>query len=172
MEELEYRRVTTNDLPELQKIARETFLESFSADNSETDMDKYLDEKFNAITLAAELGNPGSEFYFAHVNEKVIGYLKLNFMDAQTEIKDLDAAEVERIYVKKEYLGKKAGQFLMDKALQVAGMYKLRYVWLGVWEQNLRAIRFYDKNGFSAFDKHIFRLGADEQTDIMMKKVL
>lgn len=43
------------------------------------------------------------------------------------------------------------------------------YVWLGVWEENPRAIRFYKKNGFVEFDRHIFKLGNDEQTDIMVK---
>ena len=46
---------------------------------------------------------------------------------------------------------------------------KSDYVWLGVWEENPRAISFYKKNGFEEFDKHIFKLGNDEQTDIMMK---
>jgi ribosomal protein S18 acetylase RimI-like enzyme len=45
-------------------------------------------------------------------------------------------------------------------------------VWLGVWEKNLRAISFYEKNGFIAFDQHIFQLGDDRQTDIMMKKLI
>jgi ribosomal protein S18 acetylase RimI-like enzyme len=43
------------------------------------------------------------------------------------------------------------------------------YVWLGVWEKNLRAIQFYKKNGFVEFDQHLFILGDDPQTDIMMK---
>lgn len=41
---------------------------------------------------------------------------------------------------------------------------------LGVWEHNHRALRFYEKNGFIAFGTHIFQLGNDQQTDILMKK--
>ena len=48
----------------------------------------------------------------------------------------------------------------------------MSYVWLGVWEQNPRAIRFYEKNGFVPFDTHVFILGEDKQTDILMKKIL
>ena len=59
-----------------------------------------------------------------------------------------------------------------SKALEVAGEFGKTYVWLGVWEENPRAIRFYEKNGFVVFDKHIFRMGNDEQTDLMMKKLL
>lgn len=61
---------------------------------------------------------------------------------------------------------------LYEKAIERAKDINAEFVWLGVWEQNPRAIRFYEKNGFKAFDKHIFRLGNDEQIDIMMKLML
>lgn len=66
----------------------------------------------------------------------------------------------------------KAGQFLYEHAIQIAETNKVNFVWLGVWEENHRAISFYKKNGFVEFDKHIFVLGTDEQIDIMMKKNL
>jgi diamine N-acetyltransferase len=99
----------------------------------------------------------------------VIGYLKVNSADAQTELKNLQALEIERIYVKKEFQGKKAGQFMYEKALELANQQKAPYLWLGVWERNAKAIRFYKKNGFVEFDKHRFMLGSDEQTDLLMK---
>lgn len=95
--------------------------------------------------------------------------MKLNFGAAQNELKNKQCLEIERIYVLKEYHGKKIGQLLYDKAIQIAKEKNVNYVWLGVWEKNLRAINFYKKNGFVGFDKHIFKLGDDEQTDIMMK---
>jgi len=98
-----------------------------------------------------------------------VGYLKLNFGSSQTELKDDRALEIERIYVLKEFHGKSVGQELYEKAIYVARQKNADYVWLGVWEQNPRAINFYKKNGFIEFDKHIFKLGEDEQTDIMMK---
>jgi ribosomal protein S18 acetylase RimI-like enzyme len=102
----------------------------------------------------------------------VIGYFKVNFGDAQTELQDKNSLEIERIYVSKDFHGKKVGQILYDKALEIAKTKKLDYVWLGVWEQNLRAVQFYKKNGFVEFDKHIFKFGNEDQTDLMMKKDL
>ncbi len=64
------------------------------------------------------------------------------------------------------------GQVLYNQAIDIAKKKKATYVWLGVWEENPRAISFYKKNGFVEFDKHIFKLGDDEQTDIMMKLML
>ena len=157
------------DIEKLQKIGRQTFFETFSESNSEENMQKYLDEGFSIEKLTTELTNTNAEFFFAVRDAEVIGYLKLNFGDSQTELKDNTALEIERIYVSKEFHGKSVGQLLYDKAIEVAKQKNVNYVWLGVWEENPRAISFYKKNGFVEFDKHIFKLGNDEQIDIMMK---
>ena len=149
-----------------------TFEETFSESNSEENMRNYLEEGFSKEKLTAELNNNDSEFYFAILKDEVIGYLKVNFGESQTELKDSKAHEIERIYVSKEFYGKSVGQILYDKAIEIAKQKSSEYVWLGVWEENPRAISFYKKNGFVEFDKHIFRLGDDEQTDIMMKMKL
>lgn len=163
------RKVTISDIDLLQNIGRQTFYETFSEGNTEENMKKYLEEGFSIEKLGAEINNPDSEFYFALQENQVIGYLKINFGESQTELKDETAIEIERIYVLKEFHGKNIGQLLYEKAIQIAKDKNANYIWLGVWEENPRAIKFYKKNGFVEFDKHIFVLGEDEQTDIMMK---
>ena len=167
--DIKIKKVTLQQLKELQIICRETFYDTFFDDDAKEDMEKYLTENFNDIQLTKELKNPKSQFYFAIIDDKVAGYLKINFGKTQTEIKDEKGLEIERIYVLKNFHGKKIGQKLYEVALEVAKDKTLDYVWLGVWEKNLRAIRFYEKNGFTEFDKHIFVLGNDEQLDIMMR---
>ncbi|MBS1979283.1 MAG: GNAT family N-acetyltransferase [Bacteroidetes bacterium] len=169
MDNIILRRVTLSDLALLQEIGRQTFSETFAEGNTEENMKSYLEEGFSEVKLTSELNDKESEFYFAMLGDKVVGYLKLNSGQSQTELKDTKALEIERIYVLKEFHGKKVGQVLYDKALQVARQKNADYMWLGVWEKNPRAISFYRKNGFVEFDKHIFKLGDDEQTDIMMK---
>lgn len=169
MTDIEIQKVTLNDIDQLQKISRQTFYETFSAGNSEENMTKYLDEGFSLEKLTTELSDNNAEFYFATLDNNVIGYLKLNFGQAQTELQDDKALEIERIYVLKDFHGKSVGQILYDKAIHIARQKNADYVWLGVWEENPRAIKFYKKNGFVEFDKHVFKLGNDEQTDIMMK---
>ena len=172
MENITIPGVTLNDIEQLQIISRETFSETFSSSNTKENIAKYLEDGFSIEKLTEELNNEYSEFYFAVIDDKVVGYLKLNFGSSQSEIQDSISLEIERIYVLQQYHGKKVGQVLYEKAMQVAEDKKVDYVWLGVWEENPRAIRCYQKNGFVEFDKHIFRLGDDEQTDIMMKRFL
>ena len=169
MDKIEIKKVTVVDIERLQNIGRQTFYETFAEANTEEDMQKYLNENFSVSKLKADLSNTDSEFYFATISKKVVGYLKINFGQAQTELKVNNALEIERIYVLKELHGKQVGQSLYDKAMQVAKRLNVDILWLGVWEENPRAIRFYKKNGFVEFDKHIFKLGNDEQIDIMMK---
>ncbi|MEH3114407.1 GNAT family N-acetyltransferase [Pedobacter terrae] len=164
-------KVTTNDIQKLQEIGRSTFYEAFADVNTEDDMKDYLEKSFSEKKLKTELNNKDSQFYFARVDGSVVAYLKINFGQAQNEKID-NAIEIERIYVLKAFHGKKVAQALYQKAIDIAYEQQAACIWLGVWEENHRALRFYDKNGFKAFGKHAFWLGNDKQTDLLMKKEL
>ena len=166
---MEIRQVSIKDIENLKEIGKRTFVETYSSVNSEENMTEYLENKFSTEELNAELNDKNSEFYFSEFDEKIIEYLKVNIRQSQTNTKDKNALEIERIYVLKEFYGKKVGQSLYEKAIKLAEENNAEYIWLSVWEENLRAIRFYKKNGFVPFDKHIFKLGNDEQSDIIMK---
>lgn len=172
MEFIEIRKVTNNDIKQLQEIGKRTFIETFANDNTPENMLKYLKEKFSFEQIQTELSNKNSEFYFAVSNSGIMGYLKVNLGDAQTELKSSLSLEIERIYVSLEYRGKNVGQLLFNKALKIAKDNSMEFLWLGVWERNLRAINFYKKNGFEGFGEHIFKLGDEDQKDIMMKLYL
>jgi len=162
-------KISVDDVIPLQDISRTTFKETFTEHNTEEDLNKYLDDQLSIKKLVDELNNPNSAFYFALENNTIVGYLKLNWSIAQTELIDQSAFEIERIYVLKEYFGKGLGQFLLDNAILIGKELKPTYFWLGVWEKNSRAIRFYEKNGFTVFSSHLFTLGNDIQTDLLMK---
>ena len=172
MNNIQIKRISVIDAEDLQIISKQTFFETFANENSESDLRNYLDENLSLDTLKKELFNTKSEFYVLSFNEKIIGYLKLNFGEAQTELKNNTSLEIERIYVLKEFHGQNMGQLLYNKALEIATKLSIKEIWLGVWEKNKRAISFYKKNGFIEFDTHIFKLGNDEQIDIMMKLTL
>ena len=169
MTSVEIIRVSSQDLLSLQKISQQTFIEAFAAVNTAANMKKYLDEKLSVEQLQSEINDTNTEFYFAILDENIIGYLKLNFGASQTEIKADNTVEIERIYVQQNFLGKNIGQQLFQKAVDIAREKLAAYIWLAVWEENKRAIQFYKKNGLIAFGQHKFQLGDDLQTDLMMK---
>lgn len=172
MQNLGIEKVDETELELLQLISRETFYDSFASMNTPENMAQYLEEGFSVEKLTREFNDPNSAFYFAHLDDEVVGYLKLNFGGAQTELQDPNAVEIERIYVRRAFQGRSVGQALYDHALALARSRQARFVWLGVWEKNDRAIRFYERNGFVPFGTHVFMLGDDAQTDMLMKRSL
>ena len=169
MNTIEIRKATVADLETIKNISIQTFKETFAAVNTPENIANYIKESFNSEQLKMELNNFNSQFYVAYLNTKVVGYLKINVGDAQTETISKNALEVHRIYVLQKYHGKNIGQLLIDEVKKIAQHSSVDCIWLGVWEENHRALRFYTKNGFIVFDKHVFTLGNDDQTDLLMQ---
>jgi ribosomal protein S18 acetylase RimI-like enzyme len=167
-----FKLIDKPDLNNLLTLSKKVFCDAFQHLNNPDDFDVYCSTAFTPEKLLAEIENPDSAFYFALLNNERVGYIKLNFMQAQTEFRHDEALEVERIYVLSKYQGAGIGKKLLDFAKAKAVENRLRYVWLGVWEHNLNAIRFYEREGFKQFSSHEFALGSDVQIDILMKKEL
>ncbi|MGI9159380.1 MAG: GNAT family N-acetyltransferase [Saprospiraceae bacterium] len=166
------QQVTPETLPQLQEIAVQTFVESFADANAAVNMNQNLRGSLSLEKFAAELADSRSEFYLAWFDEQIAGYLKVNIGVTLPDRMAEPVLEIQRIYVLQKFQGKRVGQVLLDKALKIAGERNLPCVWLGVWENNPKAIAFYQKNGFSDFGSQIFMLGDDAQRDILMIREL
>jgi ribosomal protein S18 acetylase RimI-like enzyme len=166
---VQFKKVGVQEAPLLLDISKKTFFDAFLHLNNAADMAAYARVNFTIDKIESELGNAHSDFYFAYVDEQLAGYMKLNFADAQTEFQDAMALEIERVYVIASYQGKNIGGQMIAFAVDVARQHHFDYVWLGVWEKNLGAIRFYERHGFNLFGSHEFMLGDDRQIDVLMK---
>ncbi|MEF3352817.1 GNAT family N-acetyltransferase [Paenibacillus sp. GYB006] len=166
------RKCTIEDLDILREISVETFKDTFEDQNSPENMKTYLDRAFNLKQIEEELVNEFSEFYFLYLNEDIVGYLKLNTNDAQSETMGHDSLEVERIYVRRKFHKQGLGKFLINKAIEIAREQNKDKIWLGVWEKNENAISFYKKMGFVQTGAHSFYMGDEEQIDLIMTKIL
>jgi ribosomal protein S18 acetylase RimI-like enzyme len=166
------RALSTADVETLQAIGVQSFTEAFAHLNNPEDFRAYLDKAFHTEQLRSELANLSSSFFLATAAGAPVGYLKVNFGNAQTEPQGDDAMEIERIYALAAWHGKGVGEALLKKALSLAREKEMQLVWLGVWEENPKAIRFYQKHGFEVFGKHHFWLGQDLQHDLLMRLFL
>lgn len=163
---------TVDDVQTLQTLAIEIFSDTFSAGNTPENMDAYMTEAYNLPKLHRELEDANQMFSFLYADGVLAGYMKVNEAPSQSEINDPKSLEVERIYVSRSYHGTGVGQYLMDRAIEMAISRGKEYLWLGVWEYNHRARRFYEKNGFYRFSEHVFTMGDDDQTDFLLRKDL
>lgn len=163
------KRCTPDDLDNLVWISRITYFETFIVCNTVENMEIYLETNMSREGLFAEIVNIDSIFYLAYVDEELIGYLKVNTGLTQTEIFEYRAIELERIYILKKFHGRNYGDQLLQKAIDHGKEINAEFIWLGVWESNFRAIRFYEKKGFEQFGKHDFVMGNEVQVDQLMK---
>ncbi|MFT0846714.1 GNAT family N-acetyltransferase [Actinomycetaceae bacterium L2_0104] len=163
-------RCTEYDVDELAHVSAETFVEAFGDQNSAEDLDAYMRKAFAREKLVDELGNRGSLFFLAYLDGELAGYLKLNLGEAQSEDIGSCALEVERIYTLARFKRRGLGRTMMARAFDEAASRSLNTVWLGVWEHNRAAREFYEHLGFVAFGSHVFTLGSQEQTDLLMRR--
>ena len=166
------RQCTIRDFDVLRDLSIRTYYETFAHLNTPEDMAAYLEDAFNVDRFTGEMNDPNSTFYFLYCDERIAGYLKLNEAPSQTDINDLSSLEIERIYVASECQGEGLGRYLMEQAIAIATERQKKYAWLGVWEKNEKAIRFYKKNGFYEIGTHTFVMGEDVQNDYVMRKDL
>src|SRR5688572_5458050 len=146
-------RVSISDLEDLVHISNKTFYEAFHHLNKAENMEAYMTKAFSYEKLATEVQNENSEFYFIKRESDICGYVKINKRDAQTEFKDDTSLEIERIYIDVNHQGKNSGTQLLNRVKQIAKNAGVKYIWLGVWEKNPDAIRFYLRNGFEIFSE-------------------
>jgi ribosomal protein S18 acetylase RimI-like enzyme len=163
-------RVTPSGLQPLVDLSRKTFLEKFYADNTPENMKEFMDRVYDPEQLKKELLDPLCEFYFMFLNGALAGYLKINQESAQSDIRDNSSLEIERLYIDAEFQGKGLGTKFLEKAEHRARELNLQYLWLGVWEKNPDAIRFYTRHGYVQFGSHPVKVGDEMQTDFLMRK--
>ncbi|MEK6152773.1 GNAT family N-acetyltransferase [Flavobacteriaceae bacterium 3-367] len=162
-------KCTIKDAEQLAAISRKTFVDAFEKDNDPEDFKTYMDTAFSQDSLLRELKDPDVSFYFVYLHGCLAGYFKINENNAQTDIRDKTALELERIYVLSEYQGKKLGEWMLRQVSRLTSERGKTYLWLGVWEKNTGAIRFYEKHGFIKFGTHPYYIGKDRQIDWLMR---
>ena len=153
-------------------LSRRTFYETFAPHNTAENMRIFLDEQFPQERQMAEVGAPGRIFLLAFSGDEPAGYASMREAEAPKGLEDQKAIEIVQLYSEQKMIGKGVGAALMEACLEQARQAGKDWVWLGVWENNQRAITFYRKWGFERFGEHVFLVGLDAQTDWWMKKKL
>lgn len=169
---MKIKKCSLDDILDLQKIYRQTFFETFSEQNSEENMRIFLDKAYSEEKLKSEIEDKESETFLAVENQKTLGVLKINTGKAETESGLENSLEIQRIYILKESKGLGIGTVFMNLAEKKARELGVSFIWIGVWEKNFPAQKFYTDKGFRRFSEHAFVLGDDVQTDFLMKKEL
>lgn len=176
MKNFHFQKCGLEDWQLLQKVSIQTFTDTYQDKNDPKNFQCHIITAFNESQLKKELNHSNCEFYFLRLGgqvlkkeNEVVGYLKLNVLDAQSEFMSAEYLEIERIYVLKQFHKEGFGKMLVDFAKKKAFEKRKKKIWLGVWEKNPNAIGFYLKMGFEKTGTHIFKVGEEEQLDFVME---
>lgn len=166
---LSYKFCDLKDLAILVEISTKTFVSAFEKLNNPEDFKAYMEIAFNKEQLKKELLNENASFYFVYNEKELVGYFKLNKKEAQTESFGNTSIEIERIYVLDKFQGQQIGKKMLLHIFEIAKQENISFIWLGVWEKNTAAIRFYERHGFVKIGTHPYYIGNDKQTDWLMR---
>lgn len=166
------RTASLKDVSLIAELSTTTFRSTFAQDNTPEDMEAYLAANFSEEKIGQEISDPLAIFLIAELSDTPVGYAKLHMGPPDASVTGAKPMEIVRLYVLPESIGHGIGARLMKRCIDIAVSRGLETLWLGVWEHNHRAIQFYQKWGFKEVGSHIFQLGSDAQTDLILQKSL
>ncbi len=169
---IEIREAKLQDIPAMREVAISSYSDTFSVFNTPENMEAFFNETYSLNILEKEFHENDSLIYLAWEADTIIGFVRLRKSDEVISYLGNNTLELQRLYVLTSAQGKSVGKLLMEKSIQYANQKKYDWIWLGVWERNYNAQRFYERWGFEKFSEHTFWMGDDPQVDWLLKKKL
>ncbi len=162
------RRALPEDAQPLSQFAERIFRETFAGTNTTEDMEAYCADAFGPDIQAREIADPSVFTFLVHSGTTIVAYAQLFAGASPALVAGLNPIELRRFYVAGNLHGTPLARTLMVHVVEFALRARHDVIWLGVWERNPRAIRFYQKSGFRMAGDHVFLMGKDAQRDVIM----
>jgi diamine N-acetyltransferase len=170
--QIEIRRADLADAPLISVLGTVTFYEAYFEQDDAADLADYIQESFATDKIRAELEDEEAAFYIIFLDTHAVGYAKLRTDSELDFIKNETAIELQRICVVERVFGKGIGERLLKYCLETAKSKGFETLWLGVWEKNHRAQRFYEKHGFRRVGTLTFPYGESVGINFVLEKIL
>lgn len=164
------RLATLADAPRLRELSEITFRDTYTAYNTPENMEGHVAKHFSLQQIETELQDSTNQYVVCENKRELIAFVKLVKNHSTQGLTEEKVVEIERIYVLKAFHGQQLGRKLIDFCTVWAKNQDFEVIWLGVWEHNPNAIKFYEKMGYVRFGEHTFILGNDVQRDYVMKR--
>jgi len=169
---IEIREAELENIPAMRELAISSYTDTFSAFNTPENMDAFFNSVYNLDVLEKEFHEPDARIYLAWEEDQLVGFVRLRESDEVKSLLGDNGLELQRLYVLTSAQGKSVGRLLMETSLAYAIQKQYDWMWLGVWERNFKAQRFYKAWGFEKFSEHTFWMGDDPQIDWLLKRKL
>ncbi len=172
MNGVHYRDAEVSDAAALADFQRETFLATFGHLYSEADKAAYLAATYGARLQAAEIMDAATWHRLAFVGARMIGFAKAGAFKLPMEPEGSSVRELHRLYVTEDAKGAGVAAALMDWAMARARAEGADAMYLGVYQHNIRAQRFYRRHGFEIVGEYFFNVGQARDPEFIMRAAL
>ena len=142
----------------LAEIGRRTFIESHGSSASAEDIERYVSDTYQEDLIRAELDDPNNLYHVLYHGGQPAGYSKIILNASHRNIEKPNVTKLERLYLLKEFYGRRSGYELLNFNIELSVQYRQCGMWLFVWKENHRAVRFYERTGFKIIGSHDFRI--------------
>ena len=166
------RKAKIEEVAAVRELAIEVYTDTFAEHNTPENLEAFFKDSYELEKFREEFYEPDSVLYVALDDLKIIGFLRLRKCAEVDKYLGTNHIELHRLYIHRDYHGSAVSKMFMEEALAYAKACKHEWIWLGVWEKNFRAQKFYTKWGFEQFGEHVFQMGDDPQIDWLLKKKL
>ncbi|HEY0459435.1 MAG TPA: GNAT family N-acetyltransferase [Pyrinomonadaceae bacterium] len=169
---IEIRAATRRDAKLISVLGTTTFYEAYFEQDTPPDLADYIHDAFNLEKILSEIEDPHAEFFIIFLDGRAVGYAKLRTGSKADDVKTENSIEMQRIYMVERVFGKGIGEILLNHCRQTAKERGFQTIWLGVWEENRRAQRFYEKHGFRRVGTLTFTYGDSVGINFVLERVL
>lgn len=168
-----HRPATPADATALAHVGRVSFCETFAHLYASHDLEAFLAQTYTPAVLAAELADPTKRFRVAELDGELVGFCKIGFtVSLPIDLGGRRGLELKQLYLLRSHLGAGVAPVLMDWALAEARAFGADDVVLSVYEDNVRAQRFYQRYGFSKVGDFFFMVGTHRDPEHLYRLAL
>ena len=151
-------KATPKDAKVLAKLAKTSFIPAHGHSAPKNDIDNYITTNFSEANFIKELENPENHYYIIYHENKIAGYSKITLNTVNENIEQKNVTYMSRLYLLKEFYGLNLGKTLFDFNIEFSKEHNQAGIWLAVWVENDKAIKFYTKMGFKIVGVYDFRI--------------
>ncbi len=166
------RPAGADDAARLHEIARVTFPLACPPDAAPESIAAFIAEHLSTEAFVRYLADPERELFIAELNGQTVGYTMLVHQepidpDVAAAVTVRPTSELSKVYVHPDHHGAGLAAQLVRVSVDAAHARGAASVWLGVNQQNARANRFYEKNGFVLAGTKRFKVGQRYEDDFV-----
>jgi len=160
---------TNDDARLISVLGTVAFYEAYYLQDEPESLVGYILDSFSPELILAEIDDPAATFFVVYNDEKAVGFAKLRRGEPHASVLGESPIELQRIYIIENVYGKGVGEHLLRHCLEFARSEGRKTLWLGVWQENLRGQRFYQKHGFRKVGTKPFPYGDDVESNHIMQ---